>query len=195
MLPDILPEVRIKLTKGSSGDNVIIIENIPKDMLYTKTRKMVPRLDRDGELTGELKPGMEFQEVLREKLEMGGDGFIHFEIRNPGVQLIYRSIMNYVEKSLPRGELIPKPVKYSSMPGHPMANPIGLEQVPRVVLPVSSPPSVQKTVEVGAPPVLTVPLPKVVVKKPLSQERLAQMRESMAIARASKKDVQKQEQK
>jgi len=174
--PEILPEVKLKLTRGGAGDQVIILENIPKKFFYTTTRNQVPRKNRDGELMGETMPGTEMIEVLKERLEESHDGrgFIQMEIRNPDMTVLYKSLMNYVERTLPRGEIIPKPVPFSSMPGHPMANPIDDTQIPRVTLPVSPPPSVQKTVEAGTPSIL-------------EDEKLKEKQDRMAHARAAKK--------
>jgi len=174
-LPSILPEVKIKLCKQGAGDSVIIIENLPKEFIYRRKPLRAPKLNRDGEFTGELVNMKDTEDAVHEKLsvDQSGRGFIHFEIRNAEVMDMYKRIMDYVETSIPRGEIIPRPVPYAAMPGHPMSPPINDDQIPRVTIPISSPPSAQ-AVEVGTP------------AKTVTTDDLRKMQERAAKARAAK---------
>lgn len=186
MLPEILPEAKLKLSKDAGGDYVIVINNLPKKFLYRKG--YVPEVIKDerGIGTEYTKPSAIERDELLPKLkeDQTGRGFVLFELRNSEVSQVYAAIMNFVERSLPRGELIPTPVKYSSDPEHPSASPIDDAQIPRVMLPVSSPPSA-KAVEAGTPS--TLPPTDKRKTRVLSEEEKERRRENMAKARAAKK--------
>jgi hypothetical protein len=177
MLPEILPEARLKICRQAAGDSVLIIENLPKRFLYRRIRKKVPIVDEaTGIATENMKVTSEWVDVPLEKLRLSQDGldFVHMEIRIPDVADIYARIMTYVESNVPRGEIIPKPIPYAAQPGHPMSPPIPLNHIPRVKIPVSSPPSAQ-AVEAGTP------------SKIQDEAKLQAARDRMAKARAARK--------
>jgi len=185
MLPDILPEVKLKVCYGGNGDFVLIVENLPKEFIYRTVKEKIPKLDREGDFTGELKVGKLDIEVPKEKITMDQtkNDFFLFEARNSESMGLYKAIIAYVERILPRSEIIPKAIPYSSMPGTPSAPPVSDTQIPRVVLPVSSPPSEEKpSVEAGAP----VILPSAKKKRSLSPEGRKKLQQNAAKARAVK---------
>ena len=53
-MEEMLKEVRLKNVRGSRGDLVLIVENIPKRLVYTKIAKKVPAAELLRSLVSDL---------------------------------------------------------------------------------------------------------------------------------------------
>jgi len=141
----ILKEVLVKQIGGNIHDMGIVINELPKELFYQKNFPRVPKLDRDGEPTGnlkrdravgkitnELKPGISYSQT--------GDGGYVIDIKNQEGEQRFRELSSYIMAHLPPGSASPKFDFICVEPGNPSSPPKPTNQLPRVQLPVSSPP-------------------------------------------------------
>ncbi len=192
---ELLKNVLIKEVNGhKNGDLVVYIDNLPKDMLYRRTRKMV--IDHDdpqnkqnlvpayeivngrrtltGEMTDELLPGIE-------RSQTGDESYVFF-IQYNEAKARLGDIDRYCRSNVPVAERLQERVSYSIQPGVTSAGTIPLQNIPRVVLPgLVSPPAAKASVQVEAH---TEALPAKKQRKPLTEAQRNAARERLARGRA-----------
>lgn len=201
---EVLKDVLIKEVDGrKDGDKVFIINNLPKNLIYTKVRKMV--IDRSnpqqnlvpeykvengirvetGAMVDELLPGIEHS--------MTGDGSYVFFVSLNEAKMRLQDIDRYLQATIPVSERVARRIPYSSQPGVMTASPRPLSQIPRVELPEPVSPPVN-SVQVEAPSsVIQAPAAPKKVRKPLTEAQKAAARQRMAVARAAKKAAEAQQ--
>lgn len=190
----VLKNVLIKEVDGSKvGDKVFIIDNLPKNLLYTTVKKtmidytnpqqnLVPcfemvdgRKKETGELADELLPGIEMSQT-------GDEAYCFFTQYNEAKYRLH-DIDLYIQQNVPIAERVAGRIPYSSQPGAMTASPRPLSQIPRVLLPEPvSPPAKAVQVNTIASPVLEAAK----VRRPLTEAQRQAARERMAKARAIK---------
>lgn len=193
-MEEILKEVLIKKCGNRLHDQVLIIENLPRKFLYEQTRKMVPRVDRDGWMDGtmQVSPDKELVWTLLTGIDksQAGDGGYCFWMGDQESENRLKDIMRYVEGVFPRDQRIPVFVDNAQLRGEANTGPIALSQIPRVSLPI------EKVSPAPAPALSTYPQvssqePSGILKSgkraPLSSERKEQLRANLAKAREARK--------
>lgn len=168
-----LKNVLIKESKGP--DLVFIVDNLPKDLLFKRARKLVfvpryavdydpafpkqveayvlrnedmPDEPRNRRITGEM-----VDELLPgiEASQTGDEGYVFFT-QNHESRSRLDTIDRYIRNQLGPLAQIPERVEYSSVKGSFSASPKGRHLIPRVELPESvSPPVAQVTVQAPQP--------------------------------------------
>ena len=173
---EFLKEIRLKEARGNSGDMVMVVENLPWDLIYRKVPKLVPELNELGKNTGKVIPDVKQQvNGLLPGMERSknGDDFIVFQRRRDDSKRALEKIMKYIDRVLPRYAETPEMVPYALEAGEPRSAPKTIDQIPRVVLPLPSPPAEPKgSVEAVAPRASS----EEVDKKQMMRERMAKAR-------------------
>lgn len=180
---ELLPEVFIKEQHDSGIDQVIIVRNLPKHLIYRKVHKMVQRYDRDGYTDGTLVPDLKGEMVddLLEGLEHSqtDDGAIVFTHQETA-KMALRAIDAYINGTLPRDVVVPKRVAYPVDPTNSRSMPKPKSMVPVIELPVSKAEAPQVSPEAQASPASSAPIK---VRKQLTEQQKIAARERMARAR------------
>ena len=140
MVEGYLKEVLIKECGDMLHDKVIVVENLPKRLLYEETIKMVPHVDRDGYKDGTMVPDPkgEMVETLKPGIEKslnGDDGFLFWK-GNQESQERLKDIDRYIDGTLPRDIRPPSRIPYAQQVGNTASNPIQYRNIPRIVLSV-----------------------------------------------------------
>ena len=144
----ILQDVLIKEIGGSIHDKVQVINELPKSLLFIKGHPKVPKINKDGETTAELKEDRQvWVDVLKDgiKPSQTGDGGYVFEIGTNAGRERLAEIDQYVLAALPREAGVPRRDFICIEPGDAKSPPKQRNQFPRVELPVSSPPVEEKS--------------------------------------------------
>lgn len=200
MNTEVLKEVLLIASNGLRV-NCAIIENLPKRLVYHKTKKLMPLEEYSdrlvpafeineagkkvptGEMVDELLPGITFDGA-------GSGGLIFDSFYDDSVQRL-RAIEEYVNATILDPEKRIKWVPYAQRPGDTQSSPRAFSTVPRVHLPEPESPSV--ALPAAAPVAVDTNLPEPQkVRKPMSEEHKAKLREALARAREAKlakKDV------
>jgi hypothetical protein len=188
---ELLKDVLIKEVNGkSTGDLVVYIDNLPKNLLYQRVKKMivdpydpqqrvVPEytLSESGKkiptnvFCDELLPGIE-------KSATGDNAYVFFMAYNEAAQRL-KDIDRYVKMNVPVAERVQERVFYSLQPGVMTSGTIPLANIPRITLPALVSPPAQAVQERG---VVTGSLEKP-KRKPMTDEQKQAARERMARAR------------
>ena len=187
---DTLKEVLIIEANGLRV-KAFIVENLPKEFLYHKTKKLmpieeyserlVPCFTRDeqgikhptGEMTDALNPGITEDGA-------GSGGFI-FDLFSDDSMSSLRRIDKYLEDTIKDPALRPSREPYAQVPLDQNSSPKAYNTIIRVKLPVPTSPPVAPTTELDR-----VALPVAKVRKPMSEEQKAAARDRMAAARAKR---------
>lgn len=154
-LDGILKDVLIKQIGGNTHDLVFVVSELPRSLFYTKAWKKVPKMDRDGYPTGNLissrtekilglKPGIKFSQT-------GDKGFVFDSMSNEGRERL-AELDRFIFDTLPPNATIPHREAYCREPGNMTSPPRAKHELPRVEMPVSSPPVEVKTSTVSASP-------------------------------------------
>ncbi len=192
---ELLKNILIKEVNGSkNGDLVVYIDNIPKNLLYRSSRKLV--IDQDdpkgrqnlvpdyeivnnrrvllNTMVDELLPGIE-------RSQTGDESYVFFIHYNEAKARL-GDIDRYCRSNVPVAERLQERVPYSIQPGVTSAGTIPLQNIPRVVLPgLVSPPEAKASVQVEAH---TAALPAKKQRKPLTEAQRNAARERLARGRA-----------
>lgn len=190
---EVMRSVLIKECNGSSkGDMVVYIDNLPKNLLYQKVKKMIidpndpqqrmvpeyviqdGRKVFTGAMTDELLPGIE-------ESRNGDESYVFFTQYNEAKDRL-ADIDRYVRNNVPVAERVQQRIHYAMQPGVMTSGPIPLNTIPHIVLPAPvSPPAsaVQEGNTISGS--LNVPLKK--EKKPMTEEQRQAAKERMAHAR------------
>jgi len=135
-----------------------IIDNLPKHLLYQRTKKLMPMQEYSERLVpaftvdehGKHVPTGEMEDTLQPGVELSqcGDGaYIFYPIGEAKERL--QQIDEYVaSKIADPGKR--KRVSYAAQPGLRNSAPVARHQIPRVVLPAPSPKAVPPASEAGA---------------------------------------------
>jgi hypothetical protein len=166
-----------------------IVENIPKDLLYHKTKKLQPldeyserlvpcfTLDAQGKkhATGELIDELNFG---IEKDGAGSGAYVFSLDTDDSVQALKR-VDEYIKNHISDPMLRPNRIPYAQQPGERNSAPKAYSSIIRVQLPKPvSPPVVPTTEQAGAVPVR--------IKHEYTEEQRAAMRVRMKHARETK---------
>jgi len=156
-LDGILKDVLLKSIGGNIHDMVLIVNELPESLFYILNYPRVPKLDRDGYPSGdlirdrkspktskELKPGITASQT-------GDGGFVFDTMTNAGEER-FAEVSAHIRGLLPRDVPIPQMIPYAVEPGTMSSPPLQRHQIPRVELPVSSPPVEAKASTVQASP-------------------------------------------
>ena len=154
-MEEILKEVLIKECGEGLHDKVFIVENLPREFIYEKTVKMVPRFDRegfsDGIMTADPKREMAWTLLPHlEKSQTGDDGICFYRSDREASERLM-AIDRYIDRSLPRDARIPARINYGQQIGNPSSGTIQYSQIPRVNVPLvvanstTLPPSISAT--------------------------------------------------
>ncbi len=203
---EVLKNVLIKeVDGGKMGDKVVYVDNLPKSLLYRKTKKMfidpfdpkqniVPefKITEDGRrgpptnaLVDELLPGIETSPT--------GDKAFVFFTNYTEAKARLADIDRHIRNNVPVAERVQERVFYALQPGVMSSGPIPLSNIPRVVLPEPvSPPVAKAAVQVEAH---TAVLPAIKERKPMTEEQKNAARERMARAREIRRQQQTGEMK
>lgn len=200
-----LKDVMIKVVTDRGTDEVIIIDNIPKGLLFRRAPKMMidytdihnrqnmikafEVLDNGskrftGEMTDELLPGIE-------KSDNEDNCYVFFVELNASKDAI-AAIDRYISMTVPVADRVPSRVPYAAQPGNHNSAPIGRHQIPRVVLPELVSPPVVETAQAPAPRALgeghipQAPADRQVPDPSAARDRMAKARAAKA-AKASVK--------
>ena len=166
-----------------------VIENLPKELMFHKTKKLMPMEDyserlvpcftRDergnrvptGELVDELNTGIT-QDAA------GSGGFI-FDLFSDDSMSALKRIDRYIDDNISDPAFKPKREPYAQVPLDPKSPPKAYHQIIRVKLPLpDSPPAIPIADLVTAAPVK--------FRRPLTEEQKVAARARMAAARAKK---------
>lgn len=196
-MDELLKDVLIK--EASGIDKVILVDNLPKSLLYKKDIKMVidystpyqhlvPAYELDGKgnriNTGELV------EVLKEGIERSqtGDGAFVFNVNYNESKQRLQELDRYIAMSVPQADRIPERVPYAAQPGVMTSGTIARNQIPRVVLPELVSPPVLATAQV-TPTRVIENLPENPANRVIMTEEMKKQatKERMAKARAARK--------
>lgn len=184
---ELLPEVFIKEQHESGIDQVMVVRNLPKHLIYRRVPKMVQRYDRDGYTDGTIIPDPkgETVEALLEGLEFSqtDDGSIVFTHQETA-KVALRAIDAYVNGTLPRDIVVPKRVAYPLDPSNSRSMPKPKSMIPVVELPASKAEAPQVSLEGKTSPVSSAPIKK---RKELTEQQKEAARERMARAREVRK--------
>lgn len=184
-----IAEVLIKEQHESGIDQVFIVKNLPKHLLYRKVAKMVQKYDRDGYTDGTLVPSKDGEKVeaLLEGLEesQNGDGSIVFSMGGEPGRNALLAIDTYIKGTLPRDVVIPSRVPYPLDPSDSRSMPKSKVLIPVVELPVQKAeaqvsPEVKSSLESSAP---------IKQRKPLTEQQKLAAKERLARAREIKKQM------
>ncbi len=159
----VLKDVLVKEVGGNMHDKVFIVNELPRSLFYTTAPKMIPKIDRDGYPTGDMVPDLKNkQEVLKEgiTLSQAGDNGYVFDCSTNAGRAELEVVDRYISSMLP-ASVRPAPREfYCSEPGNYTSPPRPLHQLPRVELPVSSPPVEESSSMVQASPSTLKEAPK-----------------------------------
>ena len=198
-MEEIMKEVLLKAIIGGGSDKVVIVENLPKRLFYTKAPKRVPQMINGYASESEtlIVPG-EFVDELLEGIEHSqtGDGGYVFNLNFNKSEERFKDVMDYVKKHTPkdhdRVELIP----YAQDPTDSRSNPLPLSQIPRIKLPMILMPTnytpAPQPVSPPAAPAVAPVAPGISLSEDEFKEyqelkkKKEEARERMAKARASK---------
>lgn len=188
---EIIQEVLLIESNGMNT-KCLIVENLPKELLYYKTKKLMPMdeyserlvpaftLDEDGKR----KPTGEMVDALLPGLEVDGAGSngIIFPAGSNDANIRFKAILEHINKVVKDPDLRFAPVHYAQQPGSPSSAPKPYAKIPRVKLPLpDSPPDVPTSDRVKD---LTP------AKRVMSEEAKARLRINLAKARAAKNSTQ-----
>lgn len=181
---ELLNEVFIKEQNESGIDQVFVVKNLPKHLLYHKVPKMVQRYDRDGYTDGTLTvdPSGEKVDALLEGLEhsQSGDGSIVVSMNREVGRIALKAIDAYIAGTLPRDIVIPKRVPYPLDSTDSRSGPKPLSMIPVIELPIPKAASSEVSPEVKASPSEPAPIKKRQLteqQRTAAKERLARARE------------------
>lgn len=201
-MQEMLKDVLIKEVTPRGVDVVIVVDNLPKSLLYRTVKKMMidytdPRnqqnlvpafevLDngikrRTNEMTDELLPGIELS-------DNEPNCFIFYADYNSSREAL-AAVDRYISASVPVAERVPERVPYAAQPGNHNSAPLQRHQIPRVVLPELVSPPVLATAQVPAPRALGEEhIPHIPANRQIKtdEEVLKEKRDRMAKARAAK---------
>lgn len=168
-----------------------IVENLPKELVYHKTKKLQP-LDEYSERlvpaftvdeNGKKHPTGEMVDELNSGIEIDGAGtgaFVFQLDTDDSVQALKR-IDEYLKSHISDPALRPGRIPYAAQPGMGTSSPRAYTTIVRVKLPEpASPPVVPTTEQVSSSPVVSKP------KRVFTEEQKAVMRERMRLAREKK---------
>jgi hypothetical protein len=180
MAEEVLDEVLVKELHESGIDQVFVIKNLPKRLVYHKVPLMVQRYDRDGYTDGTMVPDPSGEKIddLLDGLEysQNGDESIVFPISRETARNALKAIDAYIAGTLPRDAVIPKRVAYPIDPTDSRSAPKPIKDLPVVELPV-----------IQVAPVEVSPVAKAAPSRPtrnLTQQQRDAARERLAKARA-----------
>lgn len=182
-----LKEVFIKELHESGIDQVFVVKNLPKHLIYRRVPKLVQRIDRDGYTDGTLvpDPSGEMVDGLLDGLEFSqnGDGSIVFPMNRETAKTALKAIDAHIVGTLPRDAVIPTRVDYplDRTNSRSYAKPMSL--IPVVELPIKEAVPSQVSPEAKASPVEPAPTKK----RKLTEEQRQAARERLARAREIKK--------
>ncbi len=200
---EVLKNVLIKEVDGhKNGDKVVYIDNLPKSLLYRRTKKMfidpsdpqqkiVPEYEMvngrrtpTNAMVDELLPGIETSPT-------GDKAFVFFTNYNEAKARL-ADIDRHVRNNVPVAERVQERIWYALQPGVMTSGTIPLQNIPRVVLPEPvSPPEAKASVQVEAH---TAALPAK-ERKPMTEAQKDAARERMARAREIRRQKQTGEMK
>jgi hypothetical protein len=176
-----LDEVFIKAMVDSGIDQVLIVKNLPKHLIYTWAPAQVIRYDRDGYTDGTKMsdPSGKMVEVLKEGLSLSQtkDGAVVFNCGLESGKLALAAITRYIESTLPRDVAVPKMIPYPVDPTDTRSAPKEREDIPVADLPKAS----KEAVSQVSPAAETAP-----ESPSLISDTSAKRREALAKARAAK---------
>lgn len=154
-MEELLKDVLIKESAGF--DRVMIIDNLPKSLLYKRVKKMiidytdpqgrqnlVPDFEvmdngvkrRTNATEDQLLPGIE-------RSDSGDNAYVFYTDYNEARERL-AAIDRYIASVVPVAERLPERVNYAAQPGLMSSAPLARHQIPRVVLPeLVSPPAVE----------------------------------------------------
>lgn len=182
---ELLQEVFIKEQHESGIDQVFVVKNLPKHLIYGKVAKMVQRYDRDGYTDGTLivDPSGEKVDGLLEGLEFSqtGDGSILFNMGRETGRKAMQAVDAYIAGTLPRDIVVPKRVAYPMDPSDSRSMPKPMSLIPVVELPAS------KAVPQVSPEAQASPEAAPIKKRQLTEQQRDAARERMARAREVRK--------
>lgn len=143
MSKEIIKDVLIKEIGGNMHDKVQVVNELPKNLLYVTGHPKVPKINRDGDFTSELKEDRNtWIDVLKDgiKPSQTGDGAYVFDVATGAGKERLAEIDQYILATLPREAGVPHREFICAEPGDAKSPPKPRNQFPRVELPVSSPP-------------------------------------------------------
>lgn len=185
---ELLKEVFIKEQHESGIDQVIVVKNLPKHLLYHKVPKMVQRYDRDGYTDGTIIPDPSGEKVdgLLDGLEVSqsGDGSIVFPMNREVVRKALKAIDAYIAGTLPRDVVIPTRVPYPLDPTDSRSMPRSMSLIPVIELPDSKAESSEVSPEAKVSPSEPAPIKK---KRNLTEQQRTAAKERLARAREIRK--------
>lgn len=175
-----------------------VVENLPKDLLYHKVKKVMP-LDEyserlvpafvknkkgekipTGEMVDELYPGIELDKA-------GSGGYVFTMDTDDSVQRL-KELDRYIDNTITDPARKPKRVPYAQEPGSTSSAPKPFHTIIRVRLPEpASPPAIPIAEQVGASPVVKK------ARKPMTEEQKLAMKARLEKARAAKAEKLKNE--
>jgi len=133
----IIKEALIKVVTGNGPDRVMIVENLPKRLIYQRSPKMVPVMKEGYATEAEMVVPGEFVDQLRDGIEMSqtGDGGFVFNMNLNEAALRLKELDQYVERNTARDEKLVQRVSYAEDPSDPRSPVISRDRIPRAQLP------------------------------------------------------------
>jgi len=154
-LDGVIKDVLIKEVGGSMHDMVFVVNELPVKKLFIKAWKKIPKVDRDGDFTGRLvRSKSEKILALRPGItvsQTGDGGFVFDTMTNAGRDVLLE-LDRFIADTLPINTTIIRREAYCREPGNVKSPPRQKHELPRVELPVSSPPVVANAAMVQPSP-------------------------------------------
>lgn len=192
---EVLNSVLIKEANGSKqGDFVIFIDNLPKNLLYRRVKKLIiDPYDQQQKLVpeyvlsenGKKIPTNAFVDELLPGIEMSptGDGaYVFFTQYNEAKERL-KEIDRYVQMNVPVAERVQARICYSLQPGVMTSGTVPLANIPHVVLPAPVSPPMDKTIVQEGNTTSGSLKPSKQKRKPMTEEQKRAARDRMARAR------------
>lgn len=138
----LINDVLVKLIKGGSVDQVMILDNVPEDMFY---KMAFPRIAVGKGQENHWEPDQNAAKVLtlhdELSLSQTGDGAIVFDMENENAIDRFKALDRYIRQMWPANKAVPEFKPNSEDPTDSRARPLLRSDIPRAVLPVLSPPT------------------------------------------------------
>jgi len=133
-----LNDILIKEIVPQGDTKVFIVNNLPKNLLYHKQIKMIPRKDAEGYLTGDLVPdptGAQEEALLDGLDKSEWDSAVVFNVKRAHVKAALDNIDRYIDRQFPRDVVPPQRVSYAAKPGDTRSVPLARNKIPVVDIP------------------------------------------------------------
>jgi len=190
---EVIDEVFIKEVRENGIDYVSFVRNLPRHFVYEQVPKMIMKVDKEGYTEGHRVPdpagGFEWQLKLGLEHSLNGDKSIVFQVKYEDGQRALQAIDDYVDRLLPREQIVPDRLPYPMDPKDPRSNPRPLDMIPKITLPL--PGSKREESGVISPTGASAPV-SLRPSRHFSAEHKEKLRKNIAKAREARKARRKE---